>query len=138
MDRGTIKCWGQEHCGESLQTLRGFQTDCLKRVLLRMVGHFIEVPHLRNAKTVENRHDHIYAEVNDHLILTNKLREGSAKKLIQGARLVLCTVSMLSNPDLTRVFRLVPMRMLVVDEASQVGIFNYLVRFSFVDSLEVY
>ena len=46
-------------------------------------------------------------------------------------KVVLCTISTLSNPSLNdkRIFEFVPVSNLVVDEASQIGIFNYMVRF---------
>jgi regulator of nonsense transcripts 1 len=41
------------------------------------------------------------------------------------SRVVLCTLSMLSSPRLTAVTRLVPLQTLMVDEASQVEIGDY-------------
>ncbi len=48
-------------------------------------------------------------------------------RLFEGVRVVLCTISMLSNPILKGIFDHVPLTNLVVDEASQIGIYNYLV-----------
>ena len=50
---------------------------------------------------------------------------------IYNVRVVLCTLSTLSNPslDAKRVYNFVPVTNLVVDEASQIGIFNYMVWF---------
>ncbi len=42
--------------------------------------------------------------------------------------IVLCTLSMLSNLNLRKVFRKVRMNNLVVDEASQISVFDYMVR----------
>lgn len=44
-------------------------------------------------------------------------------------RIILCTLSTLSNPSLEEkhIFNFVPVVNLVVDEASQIGIFNYMV-----------
>lgn len=43
---------------------------------------------------------------------------------------MLCTLSTLNNPNLVtkRIFDFVPLTNLVVDEASQIGILNYMVR----------
>jgi hypothetical protein len=51
-------------------------------------------------------------------------------RLFLDANTVLCTLSMLSNPalDTRGVFKLVPMQMLVIDEASQINVFEYMVR----------
>jgi regulator of nonsense transcripts 1 len=42
------------------------------------------------------------------------------------SRVVLCTLSMLSNPRISAVTRLVPLQTLMVDEASQVEIGDFL------------
>ena len=49
--------------------------------------------------------------------------------LFRGATVVLCTLSLLSNPKLLNcgLFDLLPMKSLVIDEASQIDIFEFMV-----------
>lgn len=49
--------------------------------------------------------------------------------LFHDIKVVLCTLGTLSNPKLQEkgIFELVPVEHLVVDEASQIGVVNYLV-----------
>jgi hypothetical protein len=51
-------------------------------------------------------------------------------RLFLDANIVLCTLSMLSNSalDTRGVFKLVPMQMLIIDEASQINVSEYMVR----------
>ncbi|KLO11671.1 hypothetical protein SCHPADRAFT_830720 [Schizopora paradoxa] len=76
-------------------------------------------------------HEHIYEErIKEQMLRTDEFPPNALEvmRLFQGVRVVLCTLSTLSNPILTerKVFYHVPLSNLVVDEASQIGIFNYL------------
>ncbi|KAF7980215.1 hypothetical protein HWV62_39321 [Athelia sp. TMB] len=76
-------------------------------------------------------HEHIYEEIQQHLLLTDELSAdpGATERLINGCQVVLCTLSMLSSYLLQdrRVFQIVPVEVLVVDEASQIEIGEYMV-----------
>jgi hypothetical protein len=52
--------------------------------------------------------------------------------LFLGINVVLCTLSTLSNPTLAGcgLFRHIPMRSLVIDEASQIDVYHFMVIFS--------
>ena len=52
------------------------------------------------------------------------------ERTFDGCRVVLCTLSMLSNPALDNcgVYRLLPLEVLVVDEASQIDVTEFMVR----------
>jgi len=50
----------------------------------------------------------------------------SADRLLLGSRVILCTLSMLSNSKLSRFTLLVPIELVLVDEASQIEIGDYL------------
>ena len=50
----------------------------------------------------------------------------SADRLLLGCKVILCTLSMLSNSKLAEFVRLVPVERVVVDEASQIEIGDYL------------
>ena len=80
------------------------------------------------------RHEHIYEpKVQELLIRTDQLPgdvKAVAYKLL-GVKVMLCTLATLSNPSLEskRVFDFVPLTDLLVDEASQIPILNYMVSF---------
>lgn len=77
------------------------------------------------------RHEQIYDVVRSQLICTDKFipKDVDLLSLFGRTRVILCTLGTLSNPLLLQkgVFGLVPVTNLVVDEASQVGILDYLV-----------
>jgi hypothetical protein len=54
------------------------------------------------------------------------------ERLMGGTKIVLSTLSMLSNPALVEcdAFQVAPVEMLVVDEASQINVSEYMVRLS--------
>lgn len=84
-------------------------------------------------ETLTCRHEHIYEpKVEELLIRTDQLPadvKDVAYKLL-GVKVMLSTLSTLNNPSLVtkRIFDFVPLTNLVVDEASQIGILNYMVR----------
>jgi superfamily I DNA and/or RNA helicase len=49
----------------------------------------------------------------------------SADRLLLGCKVILCTLSMLSNSKLAVFTRLVPIELVIVDEASQIEIGDY-------------
>ncbi|KAK7033222.1 regulator of nonsense transcripts 1 [Favolaschia claudopus] len=76
----------------------------------------------------KGRHEHLYEKINPNLIRSDKLAKdivGVDRQLLD-SRVILCTLSMLSNPCLSNVTRLVPVRTVIVDEASQVEVGDFL------------
>lgn len=79
------------------------------------------------------RHEELYEEVKDVVIRSDGLNQNVPKSIIRqmfdGVTLVLSTLSMLSNPLLTDhgIFKIIPMRSLVIDEASQIDVFEFMV-----------
>lgn len=77
------------------------------------------------------RHEHIYGSIEDFLIRSDELSrdEWGLGHILNGARVILSTLSTLSNPVLDQVgmFSLVPVERLVVDEASQINAFDFMV-----------
>ncbi|KAI0833475.1 P-loop containing nucleoside triphosphate hydrolase protein [Trametes gibbosa] len=68
-------------------------------------------------------HDHIYSNVNKNLIVSHEFKRAHNK--IKGVPVFLCTLSMLSS-SLLHIFTSVnPINTLVVDEASQITLGNY-------------
>lgn len=77
------------------------------------------------------RHEDLYARLQKHLIRSDDLFNDPVtfERRFNGSRVVLCTLSMLSNPALDEigVFDLLPVERLVVDEASQIDTFEFMV-----------
>ncbi|KAF7358641.1 Nucleoside triphosphate hydrolase protein [Mycena sanguinolenta] len=75
-------------------------------------------------------HEHIYGSIDQFLIRTDELiaDERGIAYMLNEARIVLSTLSTLSNPGLDHVgiFLLVPVEKLVVDEASQINAFDFM------------
>ena len=79
-----------------------------------------------------HRHEHHYVDISDHLVQSDKLfgKAGGVTEFVGNSKVILCTVSMLSHPsmDTVGVFQRVPVERLVVDEASQIDTFEFMVR----------
>ncbi|PBK61096.1 P-loop containing nucleoside triphosphate hydrolase protein [Armillaria solidipes] len=75
-------------------------------------------------------HEHIYTKVKDKLLRVDRLpkNQKNLRRTIGKSSIMLSTLSMLSNPALDQngMFNLVPPKSLVVDEASQINVFDYM------------
>ncbi|KZT04829.1 P-loop containing nucleoside triphosphate hydrolase protein [Laetiporus sulphureus 93-53] len=77
-------------------------------------------------------HEYLYERFENVLICSDDLSgnkdPGAAERLFGGSTVVLCTLSMLSNPVLEDclIFKLIPMEKLVIDEASQIDVFEFM------------
>ncbi|RPD58061.1 P-loop containing nucleoside triphosphate hydrolase protein [Lentinus tigrinus ALCF2SS1-7] len=74
-------------------------------------------------------HEHLYEEIEHLVIRTDEFGQGfDAKNAIGDTKVILCTLSMLSNPSLhlNGVFKHVPVARLIVDEASQIDTFEFM------------
>ena len=75
------------------------------------------------------RHDHLYTEdFKAHLLISDRFMNIRASHL-KGCRVVLSTLSMLSNANIHKFTKHIPMKTLVVDEASQIEVGNYIPAF---------
>jgi hypothetical protein len=76
------------------------------------------------------RHEHLYEKIKLNVIESPKLPKTylETERLFRGARVILCTLSMLSNKHLAEsgLTRMFPLRTIVVDEASQIEVGDYL------------
>lgn len=82
------------------------------------------------------RHEELYDEVKHAVIRSDVLfkeEPSDTEKLFDGITLVLSTLCMLSNPmlDTCGLFKIIPVRSLVVDEASQIDVFEFMVTLAF-------
>ncbi|GLB44387.1 putative nuclear-transcribed mRNA catabolic process, nonsense-mediated decay [Lyophyllum shimeji] len=77
-------------------------------------------------------HEHIYEAIQQKVLLSDDLLTlkdvGATERLLGGSCIMLSTLSMLSNPTMDKVgvFRVVPLERLVVDEASQIKIEDFM------------
>lgn len=74
------------------------------------------------------RHEHLYKKIAKNTI--NKLPKPSAlKRVLEGSKVVLCTLSMISSSRLKALTGIVPITNVIVDEASQIEISQYIPLF---------
>jgi len=77
------------------------------------------------------RHEHLYLSIEEKLIRSDDLPKDKVgmARLILDSKVILCTLSMMLNPKLRSngTFSIVPPRCLVIDEASQINAFEFMV-----------
>ncbi|KAG6821293.1 hypothetical protein H0H93_000153 [Arthromyces matolae] len=71
-------------------------------------------------------HEHLYAQAIQRNIIVSSHFKSMSSKDLKGCSVILCTLSMLSNPRIQKFTSLNPIKALVIDEASQIEINNYL------------
>jgi hypothetical protein len=73
----------------------------------------------------------LYEEIQDKVIRSDELPQSKreVEMMFRGATVVLCTLSMLSNPKLAEcgLIDILPVTSLVIDEASQIDVFEFMV-----------
>ncbi|KAJ7126881.1 P-loop containing nucleoside triphosphate hydrolase protein [Mycena epipterygia] len=74
-------------------------------------------------------HGHLYGGIKPHFIRSNEFSKMSAAR-IEGCQVILCTLSMLSNKQLSKFTKQVPVNIVAVDEASQIEIGDYIPVFT--------
>ncbi|TFK33237.1 P-loop containing nucleoside triphosphate hydrolase protein, partial [Crucibulum laeve] len=74
-------------------------------------------------------HEHLYTELKNNLIRSDKFFSISPEAL-GDCQVVLCTLSMLSNGNINKFTSHIPLNTLIVDEASQIEIGDYISVFS--------
>ncbi|KIK80188.1 hypothetical protein PAXRUDRAFT_15928 [Paxillus rubicundulus Ve08.2h10] len=74
------------------------------------------------------RHEHLYEELEARLIRSDlfKMSVVEASRLLLDSKVILCTLSMFSNPNIDVFLRIVPVEMVIFDEASQIDSGDYL------------
>ncbi|KAJ3863515.1 P-loop containing nucleoside triphosphate hydrolase protein, partial [Lentinula novae-zelandiae] len=82
-------------------------------------------------------HEHLYGPgLQNNLISSDQFFKYQTSKL-EGCKVVLCTLSMLSNSQILKFTRCIPIHTLIVDEASQIEVGNFLpVLFTAVKTLQ--
>lgn len=84
-------------------------------------------------------HEHLYKQVSRNIIPSSNFPRGPTQlhKTLDGSQVLLCTLSMLSNSRLRDVgfIRAVPLTTLIIDEASQIEIGDYVSIFTSFDTI---
>jgi superfamily I DNA and/or RNA helicase len=80
-----------------------------------------------------NRHEHLYFSIEHKIIRTDTLEEDKVgvEHQLEGARVMLCTLSMFSNRRIIQcgLPEIVPIETVIIDEASQIEVGDYLPLF---------
>ncbi|KAG6896312.1 hypothetical protein C0992_009102 [Termitomyces sp. T32_za158] len=73
-------------------------------------------------------HEHLYSKLNSNLIRSDDFPDDvvGSDRLLLGSRVILCTLSMLSHGKIRLFSHIVPLETLIVDEASQIEVGDYL------------
>ncbi|KAJ7455344.1 P-loop containing nucleoside triphosphate hydrolase protein [Mycena galericulata] len=73
-------------------------------------------------------HEHLYEKIKANLIRSDQMPQTllETERQLKGSKVILCTLSMLSNPSLSNITLVVPLQAVIVDEASQVEVGNFL------------
>ena len=83
---------------------------------------------------MQSRHDHLYAKIKNQVICSDNFEEDrrGTREALGGSRVILCTLSMMSSNRVVKsgFSDLVPVETMIVDEASQVEIGDYLIPLS--------
>ncbi|KAK7033223.1 regulator of nonsense transcripts 1 [Favolaschia claudopus] len=76
----------------------------------------------------KGEHEHLYDKINPNLIRSDCLEQDvvAAERQFLGSQVILCTLSMLSNARIFLITRIVPLQIVIVDEASQVQVGDFL------------
>ena len=75
-----------------------------------------------------HRHEHLYEELEPRLIRSDDFKKSpvEASRQLLDCKVILCTLSMFSNPMAHVYIRVHPVKMLILDEASQIECGDYL------------
>lgn len=79
---------------------------------------------------MSSRHEHLYGRIKENIIVSDKFsRPADLRKALQGSQVILCTLSMISNPRLATITQAVPIVNVIIDEASQIEVGQYVPLF---------
>jgi superfamily I DNA and/or RNA helicase len=87
-------------------------------------------------KKIFFRHEHLYEKIDDNLIRSEVFPKNplEASRKLLGSRVILCTLSMLAHQRIPSITLVAPVETVIVDEASQIEIGDYLPMFSLYNS----
>lgn len=76
----------------------------------------------------EGWHEHLYHKIKNNIVCSDAYSSGSSS--LEGCQVMLCTLSMLSNKHIGKFTKKIPLKIMVVDEASQIEVGNYISVFT--------
>ena len=82
--------------------------------------------------TASLRHEHLYRKIGENIIVSDKFPKPTAlRKTLQGAQVILCTLSMISSRKLQDggFTQTIPVTNVIIDEASQIEVGQYVPLF---------
>jgi len=75
-------------------------------------------------------HEHLYSKISNNIIQSDRFGDYKfIQQQMKGCKVILCTLSMLSNPRITPFTKANPLTTLVIDEASQIEVGDYFAVF---------
>jgi hypothetical protein len=129
LDHRSIECRGEEYCRKVIQKESQLQTYRFPRIPLRMVRTRVLVVEILS--NTRYRHEELYVVIESTVIRSDEIPNSpsAVSRLFADVTVVLCTLGMLSNPKLhdCGLFRIIPVKSLVIDEASQIDVFEFMV-----------
>ncbi|KAF8813238.1 P-loop containing nucleoside triphosphate hydrolase protein [Phlegmacium glaucopus] len=75
-------------------------------------------------------HEHLYPKIKKNIIFSNTFYSAASKSNLRDFQVILCTLSMLSNPNIYKFTKEIPLKAMIVDEASQIEVGNYISIFT--------
>ena len=78
------------------------------------------------------RNEHLYGRIKENVIVSDKFfKSAPTRGALKGIQVILCTLSMISNPklQLAGVTEVVPIVNVIIDEASQIEVGQYIPLF---------
>jgi len=128
LDNCSVKCWCKKYRRKAVRKASQFQSHRFPRIPFRMVRAKVLVVDNRLNSI---RHEELYVKIEDMVIRSDELpkTQGEVARMFGDVTVVLCTLSMLSNPKLKEcgLIRVIPVTSLVIDEASQIDVFEFMV-----------
>ncbi|KIK52416.1 hypothetical protein GYMLUDRAFT_233465 [Collybiopsis luxurians FD-317 M1] len=108
----------------------GYSNVAVKNIAEKLLERDVDFKLVVSVEFYVEWHEHIYEKIQEKLIRTDRLpkHQLALSRKIGSSTVILSTLTLLSNPALEQngMFDIVPVRNLVVDEASQIDIFEYM------------
>jgi hypothetical protein len=86
------------------------------------------------SQLLSTRHEHLYHTLSSHVVRSDNIKK--AVQELKGVKVILSTLSMLSNPRIDLITAKVPVKFMVVDEASQIAVSDYIAPLEYFKTLQ--
>ncbi|KAK0433858.1 P-loop containing nucleoside triphosphate hydrolase protein [Armillaria borealis] len=131
--------WGQS----GLPTwITAHSNVAVKNIAEKLASYDVDFKIIVSKEFYVEWHEHLYTNIEDRLLRGDLLpnNQKALRDIVGASTIILSTLSMISNSilDQNGMFDLVPPRTLVVDEASQINVFEYMASDNFILSQHVF